>query len=146
MEDEMEYKNPAATATLILEREGKIALVRRKHPPYVGELCLPGGYLNCDKETLERAAQREIMEEARIRVQQKDLCLLCVNSSPTRDPRGHVIDHVYVALRFEGEGKAGDDAAELIWTPLNEIPNLAFDHTNNIKLYKEWKSRRENGR
>ena len=139
----MSFKNPASTATLIVEREGKILLVKRKHEPYRGMLALPGGFLNHKQETLERAAQRELYEETRLKVKQKDLYLLCVNSSPDRDPRGHVIDHVYVVPVVQGEARANDDAKCLEWRAVEEMPKrLAFDHSKDIKMYKEWRMRR----
>jgi len=139
MKNPQDYKNPAATATFIFEKQGKILLVKRKHEPYKGKWCLPGGFLNYGKETLEKTAQREAYEETSLKVRQKDLYLLCVNSSPNRDPRGHVIDHVYIATEYSGKFKAGDDASELLWKDLNKIPRLAFDHNKDIKKYKEWK-------
>ena len=135
------FKNPASTATVIVKRNGRILLVKRKHAPYKGMLALPGGYLNCGQETLERTAQRELREETGLRVRQEDLYLLCVNSSPTRDPRGHVIDHVYLARKVEGYARAGDDAAELEWRDIDKIPKrLAFDHARSIErhLYEMW--------
>lgn len=138
-----EFQNPAATATAIAEREGKILFVRRKYEPYKGMLALPGGFLNYGQETLERTAQRELYEETGLRVRQRDLYLLAVNSSPKRDPRGHVIDHVYVALNARGEARANDDAERLEWRALREIPKrLAFDHAKAIERYKEWRKGR----
>jgi 8-oxo-dGTP diphosphatase len=135
-----EYKNPAATATLIVERDNKILFIRRKHEPYQGRLALPGGFLNYKTETLERAAQRELHEETNLKVRQKDLYLLCVNSCPNRDPRDHVIDHVYIVLNAIGEPEARDDAKEYIWRDLSEIPKrLAFDHNKAMKKYLEWR-------
>jgi 8-oxo-dGTP diphosphatase len=132
-----EYRNPAATATIIVERGSRILLIRRKHEPYQGRLALPGGFLNCGQETLERTAQRELYEETGLRVRQDDLHLLCVNSSPYRDPRGHVIDHIYFALNAEGKARADDDAKSLEWRELGEIPKrLAFDHSKAVGRYK----------
>ena len=130
-----EYKNPAATSTVIVEVNDKYLLVKRKDNPFKGKWAFPGGYLNCDKETLERAAQRELQEETQLRVKQKNLYLLCVRSEPDRDPRGHVIDHVYVAKNVEGIVRASDDAADYKWATANEIKTLAFDHYKDFKLY-----------
>jgi 8-oxo-dGTP diphosphatase len=135
-----EFKNPAATATLIIERENKILFIRRKYEPYKGRLALPGGFLNYQKETLERAAQRELEEETTLRAKQSDLYLLCVHSSPIRDPRDHVIDHVYIVLDSKGEPQAKDDAKEYIWKDISELPKrLAFDHSKAIKKYLDWR-------
>lgn len=133
------FQNPAATATVIVERKGRILLIQRKHAPYKGRLALPGGFLNYQQETLERTAQRELYEEVNLRVRQKDLELLCVNSSPYRDSRDHVIDHVYVASNTKGTAKAKDDAGDLEWMPIEKIPRLAFDHSKDIKRYLEWR-------
>lgn len=134
------FQNPAATSTVIVEREGKVLFIRRKDAPYQGMLALPGGFLNYGQETLEGTAQRELYEETGLKVGQEELYLLCVNSSPTRDPRDHVIDHVYVALKTEGKPKANDDAASLEWKTLEAIPEqLAFDHGKVIKDYLGWR-------
>lgn len=134
-----EYKNPAATATIIVERDGKVLFIRRKKEPYKGRLALPGGFLDYKKETLEHAVQRELREETSLRVRQRDLYLLCVNSSPYRDPRDHVIDHVYIAFNTVGKPRARDDAKEYVWINISEIPKLAFDHNKAIKKYLEWR-------
>lgn len=138
----MKFRNPSATATVIVERENKILIIRRKHEPYRGMLALPGGFLNYGKETLERTAQRELYEETGLRVRQKDLKLLCVSSFPRRDPREHVIDHVYVARNARGKARANDDASSLEWRYIEDIPKrLAFDHGKDIERYKagRWK-------
>jgi len=135
------FRNPAATASIILERNGKICLVRRKKDPYAGRLALPGGFLNYKRETLEHTAQRELREETNYRVKLDDLELFEVNSESARDPRDHVIDHIYVAGRFTGYGKANDDADGLYWVVTEEAArmNLAFDHKKVIKHYLERK-------
>jgi 8-oxo-dGTP diphosphatase len=134
------FINPGATATIIFEKDKQILFIRRGDSPYKGMLALPGGFLNYREETLERAAQREAKEEVGLRVKQEDLVLLCVNSHPRRDPRDHIIDHVYVATDFTGNPRADDDAASYEWIPFDKIPKrLAFDHTKNIELYREWR-------
>lgn len=135
------FRNPAVTASIILERNGKICLIRRKKDPYAGMLALPGGFLNYRKETLERTAQRELREETNYKIRLRDLELFEVNSEPIRDPRGHVIDHIYMTRRFTGYGKANDDADGLYWIVAEKAAkmNLAFDHRKVIKHYLERK-------
>lgn len=128
------FENPASTVDMIVPYDKGIVLIRRKHPPFQGCWALPGGYLECGKETLEEAAIRELREETSLIAEVSDLNLIGVYSSPTRDPRGHVISHVYEVERVKGELKAMDDAAEI--EVFKELPvNLAFDHRKIIENY-----------
>lgn len=137
-----EYKNPAATASMLVAKDDEILLVKRKHNPYAGMWALPGGFLDCDKESLEETAVRELKEETPFVAKVEDLELLCVNSSPTRDPRGHVIDHVYLVKKYleqPHENGDYDDAVEIKLFYLNDLPPLAFDHAKAIERYKTWR-------
>jgi len=137
----MEFKNPGVTASMIIEKQGKICCVKRKYEPYKGMLALPGGFLDYMKESLEETAVRETKEETNLQVNPAGLELLMVNSSPDRDPRGHVIDHVYIVKEYTGTAKAGDDAEELYWILLEKTPKLAFDHNLAIEKYKVWREK-----
>ena len=134
-----EFKNPAATVDIIIEKKDKILLVKRKHQPYQGCWALPGGFLEYGKESLEQAARRELREETSMVVEIEDLALFGNYSSPGRDPRGHVISHAYYAKNFNGIEKADDDAKELTYFPINNLPELAFDHGKIIKDFLAWK-------
>ena len=125
MEDK--YANPASTVDIIVPYDGGIVLIKRKHEPFKGYWAIPGGYLECGKETLEEAASRELREETSLITQPSNLRLVSVYSDPNRDPRGHVISHVYEARAYSGILKANDDAKEV--RVFRKIPkNLAFDH------------------
>jgi 8-oxo-dGTP diphosphatase len=131
----MEYKNPCATADIILERDKQILLIRRKHKPFRDMWALPGGHLNYGKETLEETAVRELREETGVLVDKKDLEFFGVYSEPKRDPRGHYITHVYVAKNHNGKLKADDDAKEVRFFSLENLPELAFDHQRILNDY-----------
>ncbi len=139
----MEYKNPASTIDVIVVKEDKVLLVKRKHPPFKRSWALPGGYLKYGKETLYQTAVRELREETNLIVSESDLELLGVYSDPGRDPRGHVISHVYIARKFSGVLKAGDDAQETSFFPINKLPKLAFDHDKILKDYLVKLNKRE---
>ena len=83
-----EYKNPTPTVDVILERESKILMVRRKKDPYKDRLALPGGFVN-EGETVEDAMKREAMEETSLEIHPIDV--LGVYSDPRRDPRKHIV-------------------------------------------------------
>jgi len=130
----MEFKNPGSTVDLIVKVDGGVLFVKRKHAPFKGQWAFPGGYLECGKETLEEAGVRELCEETSLKANPKNLELLGVYSNPKRDPRGHVIAHVYVVKQFTGRMKANDDAAEV--KVFKEKPErLAFDHS---KIYDDY--------
>ncbi len=122
------YKNPAATADIIVEYENKgIVLIKRKHEPFKDFWAFPGGFIKCDEESLEEAASRELREETGLIAEPKDMRLLMVLSSPKRDPRCHVITHVYTPNHVRGILKASDDAASIDTFKILPL-NLAFDH------------------
>ncbi|RKX48535.1 MAG: ADP-ribose pyrophosphatase, partial [Thermotoga sp.] len=54
--------------------------------------------------------------------------LFGVYSDPDRDPRGHTVSIVYVLKRRGGTLRGGDDAEDARFFPLDELPELAFDH------------------
>jgi len=137
-----EYKNPTPTVDVILERDSKILMVRRKKDPYRGHLALPGGFVN-EGETVEDAVKREAMEETSLEVHPIDI--LGVYSDPKRDPRKHIVTVVFVGIIVGGEVRANDDAASIEWIQLDTIGQLqqqklfAFDHAQILRDYQQWK-------
>ncbi len=134
------YPRPALTADVLLfhNENGRVSvlLVRRKFPPFEGRWALPGGFMNLD-ETLENAARRELQEETSIIV--NDLIPFHVFDEIGRDPRGRTITLTFYALLSEkpAAAMAGDDASELKWFDLDDLPGLAFDHRKIIALAQE---------
>ncbi len=104
-----------------------LLLVQRKNDPYKGSWTLPGGFLN-DEEDLEAGARRELKEETGLSVEV--LHQLRAFGAPGRDPRGHTITIVHYAI-LAGDPpaiKGSDDAADARWFPVDELPQLGFDH------------------
>lgn len=119
---------------LILMEKKKIILIRRKNPPYQGELALPGGFVDIG-ETVEDACIREAREETNVNV--KIDKLIGVFSDPKRDPRGHTVTIAFLCVPVDKKSKprAQDDAAALEIVPLSKVSSLkmAFDHMEIIK-------------
>ena len=126
------YKNPILTVDGVLLMDDKLLLVRRGREPEKGKLALPGGIVEYG-ETTEEAVVRETKEETGIIT--KPVRLLGVYSDPNRDPRGHFITVAYVLAQDDGDLQAGDDAAEVILQPIDNIPLLAFDHNQIMADY-----------
>ena len=103
----MSYRNPTPTVDIIIHKDGKILLIKRKNPPF--GWALPGGFVD-EGETVEQAAIREAKEETGLDVQLETL--LYVYSDPRRDMRQHTLSIVFTASS-NGTPVAADDATDL---------------------------------
>jgi 8-oxo-dGTP diphosphatase len=134
MSDDNEAPKP--TVDVIIEVDGGIVLIRRKHPPE--GWALPGGFVDTG-EWVAEAACREAREETSLEVELTDL--LAVYSNPKRDPRGIcTISTVFIG-RASGQPKGGDDAALARVFPLDALPSdIAFDHPLMIEDYVRYRA------
>lgn len=121
----MLYKKPTIATDGIVVIDGKILLVRREKEPFKGKFALPGGIVEYG-ETVEHCVVRELLEETGLKT--RILEILGVYSDPSRDPRGHFISIVFHLQKVGGELKSGDDASAVALLPINNLPELAFDH------------------
>ncbi|HLN35523.1 MAG TPA: NUDIX hydrolase [Nitrososphaeraceae archaeon] len=133
------YRNPIPTVDAIIQKSSFLLLIKRQNDPYKDTFALPGGFVD-EGETVEEALVREVFEETSLEIHPVEI--LGVYSTPTRDPRGHMMTVVFITITYGGELSAGDDAKELHWIPLDNINNidLAFDHKLIIKDYINWRN------
>ncbi|GHD52237.1 NUDIX domain-containing protein [Streptomyces galbus] len=118
------------TADVVLIAADHVLLIERGWGPYEGWWALPGGHVDAG-ETSIAAAARELKEETGISVQVADLQQVGAFDAPGRDPRGRYVSVAYIAiLPAPVAPTAGDDAAAARWWPLDELPDLAFDHAD----------------
>ncbi|WP_430612969.1 NUDIX domain-containing protein [Flavobacterium sp. JP2137] len=104
----------------------KLLLIKRKNDPFKEHWALPGGFVD-ENEDLEQAAIRELEEETAVAV--RDLSQIGAFGKPFRDPRSHVVSIAYYGLlEREVPAKAQDDAKEVGWFSIKNLPLLAFDH------------------
>lgn len=134
MTDPYRYRKlPRLTVdAFVRDRRGRLLLVRRGRPPFIGMWALPGGFCEYG-ETTEACCARETLEETGVTVRVGKL--LGVYSDPKRDPRGHTVTVLYAARPVRGKAKGSDDAAEARWFTRKEIRELdfAFDHGEIIR-------------
>ncbi len=136
-----QYRNPALTVDgVVLHRQGyypgkdscSVLLIERGHDPFMGRHALPGGFVEYG-EDIDDAVNREIFEETGL--QGLPFRQFRTFGSPDRDPRGHSVSVVYVAMVI-GQQPAvagGDDAAAAAWFPIKRLPDLAFDHARILE-------------
>ncbi len=135
-----EYPRPALTTDCVVFGFSKndnsnlhVLLIERGNPPYKGKWAFPGGFLDMDEDA-ETCAKRELFEETGL--QNIDIEQLHTFSSVDRDPRGRVISIVYLAIvpLEDNIPIAGDDAQKAKWFPINNLPDLAFDHKEIFEM------------
>jgi ADP-ribose pyrophosphatase YjhB (NUDIX family) len=119
----VQYLNPAPGAGVILRRGDKVCLVRRKFPPKQGEWTLPTGFMEWN-EDVETTAVRETREETGLEVR---LTGLFAANSGVLPPDRPVVVIFFTAREIGGELRAGDDAAEVGFFTLDDLPGpIAF--------------------
>ncbi len=134
-----EYKYPRPMVTVdmvVLTADRKnIVLIKRRNEPCKGCWALPGGFIEMD-ETLEESAVRELREETLL--SGIKLTKFDVFGDPGRDPRGRTITIAFWGICDNpADAHADDDAAELEWFSLDNLPELAFDHAKIIGSMKQ---------
>lgn len=121
-------------ADLVIVRDGEVLLIRRRYEPFEDQWCLPGGHVEAG-EQVRAAARREAREETGFDVDIDGL--VGVYDAPGRDPRGPVISIVFRASVADGRLDPDTDAADAQWFPLDELPDLGFDHDQILADVRE---------
>ncbi|AXY76714.1 NUDIX hydrolase [Paraflavitalea soli] len=111
-----------------------VLLIQRKYPPFQNSWAIPGGFV-LEGESLEAAVRRELQEETGIEVNYLEQ--LYTFGDPGRDPRQRIISIAYFALvqsaQFQ-QLKASTDAEHAQWFGIKQLPELAFDHLDILKV------------
>ena len=123
------YINPVPAVAVILMRDRNVLLVKRKFEPRKGMWSLPAGFMEFG-ETTQQTAIRETKEETNLNIAVKELFGVFPGFD---DPRVHVVLIVYWGDIINGQLKPGDDASEVFFFPLEELPeNIAFSAHREI--------------
>jgi ADP-ribose pyrophosphatase YjhB (NUDIX family) len=119
----IQYLNPAPAAAVVIRRQGRICLVKRKYAPRSGMWTMPAGFMEYD-EQIEETAVREVKEETGLDVRLTGLFAVHTGILPPDRP---ILLVVFLGEEVGGQLQAGDDAAEVGFFPLDDLPGeIAF--------------------
>ena len=117
------YRNPLpVAASVVLNENREVLLVKRKREPQKGMWCLPIGFAELG-ETIGQAARRELKEETGIEGRTRRLIDA---DSFQSDYYGELLIVTFEQEKVGGIERAGDDAEVVSYFPLNRLPELAF--------------------
>lgn len=127
------YRKPAPGAGILLVENHRVLLVCRAHEPKAGHWSLPAGFMECAEHPSE-TARREALEETGLEV---ELTRLFDIYHGQDDPRTNAILVLYEARHKSGELRAGDDASEVAFFPMIDLPEqIAFEsHRHALRDY-----------
>ena len=123
------------TGTLAIFRHNnghtEVLIEKRKNNPYAGNWGLPGGHIQEGEDVVD-GTLREIFEETNI---QKEAPVFITKRQ--RDPQKNLKTDDYLFASFlppNAKIKAGDDAKDLKWINVSNIPPLAFEDDKYILI------------
>jgi 8-oxo-dGTP diphosphatase len=116
---------PRVAVGAVVFKDNKVLLVKRAKPPAQGLWAIPGGSVELG-ETLQQAAQREILEETGIMIRAKMPIYTfdIIEKDENNRVRFHYVIVDLVADFISGQPIPGDDAAEVRWVSSLELKNL----------------------
>jgi 8-oxo-dGTP diphosphatase len=116
---------PVVAVGAIVFRDNRVLLVRRGEPPSRDLWAIPGGRVEIG-ETLQQAAEREILEETGITILAREPVYTFdyIERDGAALPRFHYVIVDLIADYVRGETRAGDDAADVRWISAAELDEL----------------------
>lgn len=122
------FVDPKVAAAVLIQKDGRVLLVRRNNEPFRGLWTLPAGFINGGEDPAEAAA-RECFEETGLIVRVTSVLDII---SGKEHPRGADFIIVYLAEVLDGELKPDDDVDAVEWFGRGELPQLAFRATQKV--------------
>lgn len=129
---------PLVTTVAIFRKNNglEILLERRGKEPKKHEWALPGGHVEQEGKEIEgyrEAAIREIKEETSLKLNKNDLIYVTEKERNSKNAKHDILFTILIPMT-NSKIEAGSDAEYLEWTPIDQIPNLVFNHDEFIEL------------
>ena len=122
------FPDPKVAVAVLIRKNDQVLFVQRRYDPQKGHWTLPSGFVDAGEDP-KLAVQRECLEETGLVI--GEIRLLDVIFGQEH-PRGASILIVYQAQIQSGELKPGDDAGQVAYFPIHQLPPLAFASTYQI--------------
>ncbi len=132
--------SPRIGVGAVVFRENKVLLVKRNQPPGEGLWAIPGGRLELG-ETMQEAAEREVMEETGVIIRARNP--VYTFDLIERDDQGRIRFHYVIvdllADYISGEPNPRSDASEARWIDPKELDELPLSKSTRTFLKEEIK-------
>ena len=132
------YAQLKVGAGAVIERQGRLLLLRRARAPFRGCWNLPAGYVEAD-ESPATAAERETFEETGLSVQATELFGLYFFAD---DPRGNGLLIAYRCRVVGGTLCESDEGYEPTYFSRDELPT-ALAGGGHDRAIADWRARKE---
>jgi 8-oxo-dGTP diphosphatase len=119
------HRRPVCAVGAIILDKGEILIAKRAREPARGQWSLPGGRVEWG-ESLFEAVAREVREETGVDIDVEGLAGIAERIIPDDDGE---VEYHFVILDFWGKPrsralKAGDDAGEVRWVPVDQLSDM----------------------
>lgn len=119
------WRNPGVGAAVVVrDGDGRVLLIRRgPEATQPGFWAVPAGFVDYGEE-IRAAAARELREETGLIAEVGDAIFVASNF---HDPAKLTVGIWFEGTVVGGTLRAGDDADDADWFPLDDLPELAFE-------------------
>lgn len=130
---------PQVGVGAVVFHDGAVLLVQRRNPPCADEWAIPGGKVRLG-ETLQQAAEREILEETGIEIKAGEpvYAFDLIENDASGQVRWHYAIIDLQADYIGGEIRAGDDAIAAAWFKPEELDKVVVNTTTQKLLQTEF--------
>jgi 8-oxo-dGTP diphosphatase len=126
---------PLVGVGAIVIHEGRVLLVKRSKAPSNGLWAIPGGRLELG-ETLQEAAERELLEETGVQIAagEPTYCFDVIVRDDADQVQYHYVIVDLIADYVAGDVHCGDDASDAAWIAADELDLLPVNETTRHVL------------
>jgi ADP-ribose pyrophosphatase YjhB (NUDIX family) len=136
-----ERMQPKIITTLILEKDGKYLLYKRKKEPFIDHVCFPYGKIHLE-ERLGDAAIRELAEKTGLHAKLKYRGHIYLTVHDETELVSSMVCNIFTGSHITGNLKTHTKVGECFWGELKDIPKSKIlpGVLHIVKLLKENKN------